>query len=927
MSCRTTSGGSASLSIARAATGLPDKDLQHLFHALKREGEGQKAPSELAIIEWRSRQSEILDTNTKIATSRAESLRRRLFRSREEPTPDGAMFYAWKNIEVRARQEAAIRAITNAVDLEPPGSQADQYELGEDGRPVNVMYASYGSNLHRDRFMTYLHGGSPEGSRRVYPGCTDPSDPEDDIPIRFHGGYRAHFALSSSVWHGGIAFMDRTEDDEQATALGRAYKLPIRTFDEVVHFENGGYTAKTAQSVPLDEVLADGRSVTGPGSYQTLLHIGDYNGMPVLTFTAPFSAHEALTETGRINRGKVSLPVRTNKPSAAYCRMIGNGLQETFGMSEVQAADYLRGMPGAERYSRREMVAILRAQAKPDETATTPGAKGTYAPTGTTPTFSAATGPAMSKDDLRAWMERTHEANGNNTRTARTASASRNAAYANALPSVRTYATVDEYEEGVKNWTTVRDQWANNVSANEARLNDPHLTDGEKAKVKERLHAARARLSEANSRLDEATAQNVTNHFSPTTTYAVRDWTRIAKRESQIADHADKRALAAVAEAAKADSAARAADVAARTPKERDAAAALADTATYLHARGTHLTAQAARAAARADEATKKRDEAKAISTNARPARSKSGRKRSQSRRSTPAHLSDIPNVRTYTSTEDQDRGVAYWREFVNRTEVAAEQVRASNTSPLSLTVAEERLALARERLAQAETQTPPATSNTSTARTPKAKPSSRGARQPAHLRPIPGNKTYRTTTEQERGVAGWQATLGRETARLDGMRERAGRLGAHSPEAIRKQEEIVNTVTARLAAAKAQTPPAPKAATTAPTPKPTAPAKPSGRAASTPAPATRSPRSSRSGRVGKTAAERTEWVPTFTSTGAQDAFVTRHEAWLASERKAVAAMGHPDQERVRIKQEMIRDLEETIAAAKAQTPPADKSA
>ena len=60
MSCRTTAGGSVSTSLAKAVTGLKDDEIQHLFHALKREGTGMDAPSELRIAAWRSRQYDLV---------------------------------------------------------------------------------------------------------------------------------------------------------------------------------------------------------------------------------------------------------------------------------------------------------------------------------------------------------------------------------------------------------------------------------------------------------------------------------------------------------------------------------------------------------------------------------------------------------------------------------------------------------------------------------------------------------------------------------------------------------------------------------------------------------------------------------------------------------------------------------------------------
>lgn len=365
MSCRTTAGGSVSTSLAKAVTGLKDDEIQHLFHALKREGTGMDAPSELRIAAWRSRQYDLVSRMKRMSDSRRDSMRQRLFRSQGESVPDGATFYAWENIEARARQEVALRSVATAIDLDPPGSQADQYVLGEDGRPTRVWYASYGSNLHEDRFLTYIKGGQPEGSRRVYDGCTDTSLPEGAIPIRF-AGCRPHFALTSRVWGGGIAFID-AQKGETAQGLGRAYDISISQFDEVVAQENGLPT-KFASPIQLDEALATGRSVIGSGSYETILHIGDYQGAPVLTFTAPFSTRDATTRQGYINRqtpdGKppVRMPVMTNKPSAAYLRMIGSGLHETFGMDEIQQADYLRGCPGGNRWSRQQMVRILRGE-------------------------------------------------------------------------------------------------------------------------------------------------------------------------------------------------------------------------------------------------------------------------------------------------------------------------------------------------------------------------------------------------------------------------------------------------------------------------------------------------------------------------------------------------------------------------------------
>jgi hypothetical protein len=372
MSCRTTSGGSVSTTLARVVTGLDDKEIQHIFHALKREGAHLPAPSEYDLAAWRSRQNDLLDRARRMSDTRRDDLRNKLFRSRSEPTPNGAMFYAWSRIEGRARQEVAIRAIPEAIDLAPAGSQRDQYELDEHGLPAKIWYASYGSNLHRDRFLTYIKGGSPEGSTRWYDGCRDQSIPDEDIAIRIPGA-RPHFALTSRVWRGGIAFIDAAKG-ETATGLGRAYMVNRDQFEDVVAQENG-FRAGQCNEIPYADVLDTSRVVTGTGPYETMLHIGDHEGAPVLTFTSPFSTRDALGRKGDITRKPagdtagdktpVRMPVLTNKPSAAYMRMIGSGLAETFGMDEVAQADYLRGCPGGDRYDRAELVRILRTRPAP----------------------------------------------------------------------------------------------------------------------------------------------------------------------------------------------------------------------------------------------------------------------------------------------------------------------------------------------------------------------------------------------------------------------------------------------------------------------------------------------------------------------------------------------------------------------------------
>jgi hypothetical protein len=65
----------------------------------------------------------------------------------------------------------------------------------------HIWYVAYGSNLSRERFCYYLHGGRPDGNDRDYPGCRDTSDPMDSFGLLISGG--VYFAGRSSGWGGG----------------------------------------------------------------------------------------------------------------------------------------------------------------------------------------------------------------------------------------------------------------------------------------------------------------------------------------------------------------------------------------------------------------------------------------------------------------------------------------------------------------------------------------------------------------------------------------------------------------------------------------------------------------------------------------------------------------------------------------------------
>ena len=186
-----------------------------------------------------------------------------------------------------------------------------------------VWYVSYGSNMHADRLTTYLSGGTPPGGQRTYPGARDPRPPRRDVAVWLPGGI--YFATHSPVWNGGRAFYDPTLPGR---AAARGWLITSQQFSDISAQE---MYREPGVDLDLTTVLTTGRHQTGAGRYETLLHAGDLDGHPLLTFTAPWRAAD----------------IPGTAPSLAYLRMLAAGLIAAHDWNTDQAATYLAGLHGA----------------------------------------------------------------------------------------------------------------------------------------------------------------------------------------------------------------------------------------------------------------------------------------------------------------------------------------------------------------------------------------------------------------------------------------------------------------------------------------------------------------------------------------------------------------------------------------------------
>ena len=213
--------------------------------------------------------------------------------------------------------------------------------MASTGLPERVWYASYGSNLNRARFMTYIEGGTVAGNDVVYEGCTDTTAPLDDISLELpHSLYFAGW--SDRAW-GGTAAGFITLGARQPPTLARAYLIAPTQFQEIVRQENAHIASIEDIELDLDQAREHGHTRIVPqGYYSELIYCGERDGYPMLTFTASQNRTDF------------------NRPSPQYLSMILSGLRESHGLSTDDAVAYLRGKPGIRgRWTAAQLVECL----------------------------------------------------------------------------------------------------------------------------------------------------------------------------------------------------------------------------------------------------------------------------------------------------------------------------------------------------------------------------------------------------------------------------------------------------------------------------------------------------------------------------------------------------------------------------------------
>ncbi|WP_449538699.1 hypothetical protein [Ferdinandcohnia sp. Marseille-Q9671] len=186
-----------------------------------------------------------------------------------------------------------------------------------------VWYASYGSNISRERFLCYIKGGRPKGSNLTEVGCKDPS-----LPLKegfFSIPNQLYFAKEAGRWKSqGVAFIDSKKDSESYT-ISKKYLITYDQFLDVLKQENNG--AKV--DIDLNQVKETGSlTFLKKAWYGKIIYLGEDNGYLIYTFTAPWDIEE----------------VTLKQPSHEYLQTIITGLKDHF--SEDSIYEYLKSKPG-----------------------------------------------------------------------------------------------------------------------------------------------------------------------------------------------------------------------------------------------------------------------------------------------------------------------------------------------------------------------------------------------------------------------------------------------------------------------------------------------------------------------------------------------------------------------------------------------------
>jgi hypothetical protein len=207
-----------------------------------------------------------------------------------------------------------------------------------------VWYASYGSNMLKNRFLCYICGGTPEGAGKDYLGCSDKTEPIENKPIILP--YSLYFSKQSSIWENkGVAFI-KSLRDENIRTLGRMYLISKDQFIDLVHQENALDPRNTFIDIDFAYLILNGETKIPAHWYSRIIYIGEENGHPIFTFTSACDDSE----------------ITLQPPGEKYLRTIIKGIKETYNITNEEIMQYLIALPGIKGLiSKQDIYTIVKS--------------------------------------------------------------------------------------------------------------------------------------------------------------------------------------------------------------------------------------------------------------------------------------------------------------------------------------------------------------------------------------------------------------------------------------------------------------------------------------------------------------------------------------------------------------------------------------
>lgn len=191
-----------------------------------------------------------------------------------------------------------------------------------------VWYASYGSNLLRDRFMKYINGGVVPGATFSQIGCEDKSPPINDSQIIIPN--QVYFSQKMSGWENqGIAFIEQ-QKSKNVSSLGRMYLITQEQFEQIVWQENHLTNFQDQPNINFEKINQKGFEEIPDFLYGRIVLLGSKDSFPIYTFTANWN----------------DTRIEYTKPGMKYIKVIANGIRETYSYTDNDIVNYLSNLPG-----------------------------------------------------------------------------------------------------------------------------------------------------------------------------------------------------------------------------------------------------------------------------------------------------------------------------------------------------------------------------------------------------------------------------------------------------------------------------------------------------------------------------------------------------------------------------------------------------